>query len=155
MEAAHESKDVASARVLSRELDGSLNAVGACRSAELDLVAQAARLDDFLLERFDELALGNGVHIQRVDDAVGRKVVDHLLLDVGVVVAVVDRARAAEEVNILGAVLVLEDSALCVGKDLGKVAAIGAHYGFILFKRFCVHGNIPSQSILIFIVWIF
>ena len=144
VEAAHEGEDIASARVLSRELDGSLDGVGAGGAAELDLIAQTAGLDDFFLKRLDELALGHGVHIERVDNAVGCEIVDHLLLDVRIVVAVVDGAGAAEEIDILGAVLVGEHRALRVGEYLGEVAAIRAHRGFVLFKSLCVHGNIPS-----------
>ena len=77
-----------------------------------------------MLQGLDELALGHSVHIESVDNAVGGEVLNHLLLDVLVVVAVVNRARAAEKVDIVYAVLVSDNSALGVGEHLGKVSAV-------------------------------
>ena len=139
VEAAHEGKHVSSARFLSGELERRLDGVGARGTAELDLVFQAARLDDFLFQRLNKVALGNGVHIQRVDNAVAGKVLRHLLLDVGVVVTVVHRARTAEKVDVVVTVLIGQGRAHRIGKHLGKVSAVGAYFGFIGFKCACVH----------------
>jgi hypothetical protein len=57
---------VTSAGELQRRLDG----VGAARARELHPVVQLPGLQDELVERGQELALGDRVHVQRVDDPV-------------------------------------------------------------------------------------
>ncbi len=139
VEAAHKRKHISSAGFLSGELERRFDGVGAGGTAELDLVFEAARLNDLLFERLNKLTLGDRVHIQRVDDAVGGEIIHDLLLDIRIVVAVVHRACAAEKVDILCAVLIGEGGAHSVGEHLGKMSAIGADLRLIGFECACIH----------------
>ena len=58
-----------------------------------------------------------------------------------VVVAVVEAACAAEEVDVLFPVLVVEERPLGGGEYRGEVAAVGAHLGLVLLEGLGVHGS--------------
>ena len=64
-----------------------------------------------LVERGEELAFGNGEHVQRVDDAVGFQILEQCPLQQGLVVAVVERAGAREEIQIRPSTGVVEPAA--------------------------------------------
>lgn len=91
METAHQGEHVGAAGDLAGQLQGRLHGVGAGGAGEHDLEVQSPGLEDVGLEELDEFALGFGVHIHGVDDAVSGQVVADLVLDIVVIVAVVQR----------------------------------------------------------------
>jgi hypothetical protein len=95
------------AGVLAGQFQGRLHRVGATRSGELDLVVESARCEHDVVERLEEAALGRRVHVEAVHDRVFGQVVDQLTFKPGMVVSVVQRARAGEEIKEGSAVLVL------------------------------------------------
>ena len=81
-----------------------------------------------------------------MDDAVTFDVVEQGLLEEGVVVAVVDRARAREEVDVLGAVFADQARAAGRVKHGGKRADVTADLRFPLLKTSKTHGTPISEG---------
>ena len=127
VEGVGEGDDRLAALDLAGQLERGLDGVGAGRAGEHDLVVQAARAQDHVLERLQERALGRGRHVQAVGDAVALDVVDQRAFQHRVVVAVVERAGAGEEVEVRVAVLVVHVAALRAVEDGGPAAAVAAH----------------------------
>ena len=68
---------------------------------------------------------------------------DQCLLDIGVIVAVIQRTGAAEKVNIAVTVLVEHLGALGAGENCGEIPAVRTDRRFILFKGLCIHIGTP------------
>ncbi len=115
---------------LARDLERSFHRVGAGRPRELNLIFHAARLHDHVLEGFEELDLLCRGHVQAVGHAVGLDVFDQRGFHGLVVMTIVERAGAGEEVEVLAAVLGLHAVALGPGEHLGEGADIAADFGF-------------------------
>jgi hypothetical protein len=81
--------------------------VGPARPRELHPVVQLPRFEYQLAQRGQELPLGDGEHVQRVRDLVGGQVIDQRALERRVVVAVIQRSGAAEEVQVSVAFFVI------------------------------------------------
>ena len=135
---------VGAAGDLAGQLQGRLHGVGAGGAGEHDLEVQSPGLEDVGLEELDEFALGFGVHIHGVDDAVSGQVVADLVLDIVVIVAVVQRTCAAEEVNVVVALIVGHDGALGCFEDGGEFAAVGPHFALIGFEYCLFHTIAPT-----------
>ena len=119
------------ARDLAGDLQRGFDRVGAGRADELhDVVVEAARLEDDVLHRLEEPLLRDRVQVERVGDAVVHDVVDQRLLEDRVVVAVVERAGAGQEVEVAVAVHVGEHGAVGAAEHGVEAAGIGAHVGF-------------------------
>ncbi len=97
---------------LAGELDRRLDRVGAGRAGEHRPVIEPARLEDHVLERFEELGLGLRVQVEPVSDPVAGDVVEQRLLQDRVVVPVVERGAAGQEIEVAAAVVVMEPHAL-------------------------------------------
>ena len=76
MEGATEADHVAAARDLSGELERGFDGVGACRAGKLNPVFEPSGTQDELVERGEELALGDREHVQRMDDAIGAQILE-------------------------------------------------------------------------------
>ncbi len=107
VEAVREADDLAAASDLSGELERRLDGVRSSRPGKLYAILEAARAQDELIERGQEIPLGRGEHIQRVHDAVTGQILDQGLPQHGVVVPVVERAGTGEEVEVGPARLVI------------------------------------------------
>ena len=126
VEGVGEGDDRLAALDLAGQLQRGLDGVGAGRAGEHDLVVQVARPQDDVLEALQEGALGGGGHVQAVGDAVTLQVVEQRAFEHRVVVAVVERAGAGEEVEVGVAVLVVHAAALRAVEDGGPAAAVAA-----------------------------
>src|SRR5690606_37587941 len=105
VEGAGEGDDRLAAGDLPGQLERRLDGVGTPGPGEPHLVVEAAGPEDLLGERGQEITARSGEHVERVDDLVVREVLKQRLLQLRVVVAVVERAGAGEEVEVLGTVL--------------------------------------------------
>ena len=130
MVAAGEAGDPGPAGRLARQLERRLDRVGAGRAAELHLVVEAARAENAGFEQLEEAALGDGMQVERAGDAAGQQILADRLHQRGVVMAVVQRPGAGEEVQPTVAVLVAEPGALAAGEHRREGAAVAAHLGF-------------------------
>jgi hypothetical protein len=126
MEAVGERDDVATAGDLAGQLHRGFDGVGASRAGHHDLVVHATRLENFLLIGRQERRLGVGVHVQTMGYPVGGDVVDQRRFHVGVVVAVVQRRTAGQEVDIRVAVGVGHFRPLGFHEGGGERTAVGA-----------------------------
>ncbi len=143
VEAVGEVDDVASAGDLAGDLQRGFDRVGAGRADELhDVVVQAARLEDDVLHRLEEALLGGGVQVERMGDAVVHDVVDQRALEDIVVVAVVQRAGAGQEVEVAVALRVEQLGALGAGEHGREAAGVGAHVGLQPLE----HGGVGLRS---------
>src|SRR5699024_2622030 len=126
---------------LAGQLQRGLDGVVAGRAGELDLVVEAPRFEDDVLEGFQELAFGSAVRVQAVHDLVVGQVVDELALQLRVVVPVVEGAGPGEEVQVGLAALVVDVAseglvendrpATAVSADFGLEALEGLHRVFL------------------------
>ena len=119
VEGVRERHDRLAALDLAGQLQRRLDGVGARRAREHDLVRQVTRAQDDVLERLQEGALRRRRHVEPVRDAVPLQVVDQGAFEDRVVVPVVERSRAREEVEVLVAVLVEHAAALRPVEDGG------------------------------------
>jgi hypothetical protein len=126
VEAVREGDHPGAAGRLARQLERRLDGVRAARPGELQLVLEAAGLEDDLLERLEEVALRGRRHVQAVGDAVLDDVAQEDLLEARVVVPVVQDARAGQEVDVLAAVLGDEPAVDGLREDAGEAAAVAA-----------------------------
>ncbi len=128
MEAVGEVDHVLAAGGLAGDLERGLDRVGAGRAGELhDVVVKAARRQDDVVHRLEELLLGGGVQVEAVGDAVLHDVVDERGLEDRVVVPVVERAGAGQEIEIALAVDVAQLGAAGVVEQRREAAGVGAH----------------------------
>src|SRR5699024_7904313 len=111
---------------LAGQLQGDLDRIVAGRAGEDHAVVELARLQDLGLEGLQEGATHVGEHVQAVDDAVIGEVLDDRLLQLRVVVTVVQRTCAGEEVEVLATVLSGHDAALGAGERGPPAAGAGA-----------------------------
>src|SRR5699024_12003662 len=103
-------------------------------AGDRDGVVESARLEDEALEGLEELRLGRGLHIHRLQHGCRLQVLDQRAHHCGVVVAVVERTGAGEEVEVFVGVLVpmLRTKGTGEGSRPGPaVAANGGFEGFI------------------------
>jgi hypothetical protein len=100
------------------------------RPGELDLVGEIPRPQDQFVERLQEGLFRRGFHVQRVDDTVVGEVVQQRLLEQRVVVPVVERPRAGEEVEVRGALLVEQRAAGGPVEHHRPGPAVAANLGF-------------------------
>ena len=136
VEGVGEGDDLLSAGGFAGELERGLDGIGAGRSGEHDSVGHPAWLEDDFVEAAEEVSLGGGGHVERVDDSARLQVADEggdLRLGV---VSVVESAGAAEEVEELAAVFVPESRALGSRPDRGPGAHVGAHFRLELGEDF-------------------
>ena len=101
VEGVGEADDILASGHFARELEGGFDRVRACRSGELHAVAHASGLEDDALERFEEVLLGFGRHVERVGHAILQQVLDEPLLQERVVVSIVQGTGTREEVDVL------------------------------------------------------
>ena len=129
VEGAGEGDHVGAAGHLAGELQRRLDGVGAAGAGELHPVVQFPGLQDELAESGQKVALGGRVHVQRVDDPVAGQVVQQDLFERRVVVAVVERAGAGEEIQVGAAVLVIEPASCRPVEHRRPGAAVAADGG--------------------------
>ena len=91
-----------------RQLHRRFNGVGASGASKLEGVLHIARLEDVLVKRVEEVGLGVGVHIQTMGNAVAHDVLNQRFFEHWVVVAVVQRARPGEKIQVFVAVNVVQ-----------------------------------------------
>src|SRR5690606_20533289 len=82
------------------QLEGGLDGVGSRGPGELKGIAPVAWLEQYALERLNERALGGCCHVEPMDDTVGLDVFHQLLLEDRIVVPIVERACASEEIDV-------------------------------------------------------
>lgn len=89
-----------------REFKPRFHGVGAGGTGELDFVIEVARFEHNALHFKKQLFLGNGGHVQTMNDPVRFQILDELLFHVVIVVPVIERARSRKKVNVAVAVRV-------------------------------------------------
>jgi hypothetical protein len=119
VEGVGERDDVAPPRDPPGQLEGRLDRVAAGGAHELQAHRHAARSQDLLRERLEELGLGRRRHVEAVHDAVGLEVGDDRPFHALVVVPEVQDAGPGEEVDVTPPGLV----------DLARVGRGGEHGG--------------------------
>ena len=136
VEAVGEGDDVVPALDVAGELQRRLDGIRARGAGELDDIAHVARLEDRPVQSVEEALLGGRVQIEAVGDAVVFDIFDQLLAQRRVVVAVVQAARARQEIEIGFALLIIDMGALGAIEDHGKRPRIGLHVGFEILEDF-------------------
>ena len=96
---------------LASELHRRLDGVCPRRAGELHAVVQLPWPQDDLVKRGEKVALGGREHIQGVDHSVGAQILHEGLLQQRVVVAIVERPGAGEEVQVWPPALVGQPAA--------------------------------------------
>src|SRR5690606_10135671 len=86
-----------------------------------------ARFQDDALDSFQKGRLGGCVHIEAMGDAVTGNVVHQRRLHVGIVVTVVERGTACQEIDILATIPAVENCSTGLVEYHRKAAAIAAH----------------------------
>ena len=81
-------------------LDRGLNSIGAGRSGKHRAIVHLPRKQDVALEGFQKTRLRFGMHVEPVRDTIGRNVLDQRALQFWMVVAVVQRRTAGQEVDV-------------------------------------------------------
>ena len=128
VETVGEVDDVGAAGGLAGDLQRRLDRIGAGRTGELhDVVVEPARRQDDVLHRLEEALLGFRVQIEAVGDAVLLDVVDQRLLEDGIVVPVVQRAGAGEEVEVAAAMHVPQLGTARMIEDGREIARVRLH----------------------------
>src|SRR3546814_8664174 len=89
-----------------------------------------ARLQDHLLEGGEESLLGIGVEVEAVRDAVGADIIEQSLLQDRVVVAIVQRRAARQEVEVAPALIVVHPHAFGLSELARHRAGVAAYRGF-------------------------
>jgi hypothetical protein len=82
----------------------------------------------------EEGSLCDRAHVESVRDAVALEVLEEPAFEVWVVVSVVERAGAAEEVDVRSAALVEEPASLGAVEDGREGATVASHLGFEVFE---------------------
>lgn len=116
------------------QLERRLHRVRAGRAAELHLVVQAGGPQHQLPQPGQERAFGQRVHVQAVGDAVGGHVLQQPLFEVVVVVPVVQRAGAADEVQVATPVLGDQMAALRPGEHRREGPAVQPYVRLQVFR---------------------
>ena len=128
------------ARDVARELEGRLHRAGTCRPRRLHRVGQVALPQDEPFERLRERLCRVRRPVQPVRDGIGRRVVPQPPPERRMVVAVVERACAAEEIDVALAVRVHQRGAGRPGEHGRERTAIAAEIGFQLLEHV---GHLP------------
>ncbi len=118
------------AGIFARNLQCRFHRIGTGRAGKLHFVLHFTRLEDALVEALQERCFSLGMHVQAMGDAVRLDVFQQGFLKHRVVVPVVQRAGATEEVDVFIAFVVSEDGVLCLGESHRKRAAVATHVGF-------------------------
>src|SRR5690606_32821546 len=150
VKAVGEGDDRTTPRNLAGEFQRRFHRIGAGGTGEHQLVIHAARLEDDVLIGGKKGLLGLGVHVEAMGDAVLGDVFDKRSLHVGVVVAVIERGAAGEEIDIGAAGVVMDRRALGLAEAFGEAARIGPHLAFAAFENLVRHHI--SQSFLVVLV---
>ena len=151
MEAVGEADDVLAALDVTGDLQRRFHRVGAGGAGELDHVVHVARLEHVVFQRLQKVALGHGVHVQAVHDGVVLDVVEQDFLQDRVVVPVVQRARAGQEIQILHAFFVVQIAALGFLEHHREASRVALNFGLNTVKNFRIHGSLylaVSQFVL-------
>ena len=135
MERVGEVDDRLAAGALTGQLERRLHRVRAGRAGEHQLVVQVARGEHQLLESLQEIALGGGLLIQRVSDAITLDVVDKRGLQRVIVVPVVEGTRTGEEIQVIPAVLAEQVRAFGAVEGGRPGTAVAANFRFELFEH--------------------
>ena len=130
VEAVGEADDVRAPRHLAGDLKRRLYRIRAGRAGELHHVVEVARLKDDLLHRLQERLLGDGVEVEAVRHPVRLDVADERLLQDRIVVPVIQRAGAGEEIQVAAAVYVPQLGVQRPLPDVRKRPRIGLHVRF-------------------------
>src|SRR5690606_10146307 len=139
------SSDVCSSDLLASQLQGGLDGIGAGRAGELQLVLPVARLQQHAIDRFKKILLGRGGHVQAVYYAVGLQVLDDLGLEDGIVVSVVQGARAAEEVDIFPSSFVQQQRAARLIENHRERPDVATDLGLHPVKNIQIHNIFLSS----------
>src|SRR3546814_13407863 len=85
---------------LARQLQGRLDGVGARRAGALQLILPATRRKQHAIDSLQAVLLSAGGNVQHVHDTAGFTVSRKPLLETGVFVALIQGARAADELHL-------------------------------------------------------
>ncbi len=133
----HEEDDGLPSGCFARQFQSRLDGVRTGWPTELNFVTKPARSENQRLETFKKFTLDGCRHVEAVRDRVAFQILDQALLQTRIVVSVIERARAAEKIEILSSLFVEDFAAGCLGEDRRKVATIKPYFGFKKLK--CVH----------------
>jgi len=134
-----ERDDVRTPLDLPGQLQRRLDRVGARRAGELQGVLPVARLEQHAVHRFEKALLGAGGHVQAVYHAVGVQILQQAFLEDRIVMAVVQRAGAAEEIDVLVAFLIDQQRTACLAEYHWKRPNVAPHFRLHSVKDFQVH----------------
>ena len=151
MEAVGEADDVFAALDVTGDLQCRFHRVGAGGAGELDHVVHVARLEHVVFQRLQKVALGHGVHVQAVHDGIVLDVVEQDFFQNRIVVAVVQRARAGQKIQVLLAVFVVQIAALGFLEHHREAACVALNFGLNAVKNIRIHGSLylaVSQFVL-------
>src|SRR5690606_1083727 len=107
---------------------GCFDGIGAGGPSKLQPVVHVSRLQNDVVEAFQEILFGTGVHVQSVSDAIALDIIDQRLFEMRVVMAVVEGAGASEEVEIGIAVYVVQPAALCTLENDWKGTGVALNF---------------------------
>src|SRR5690606_15363611 len=99
------------------------------------------------LERLDEGALRGSGHIEAMDDAVGLDVFHQSLLEDRIVVAVIQRTCASEEIDVFAPGLVRQHRTSGLLEHYRKRAYVATYLGLQTIKYFQVHLSSPCLAL--------
>ena len=118
---------------LARQLDRRFHRVGAGRAGEHGAIVEAAGLEDHILQRGEEILLRIGVEVEAMGDAVIGDIVHQRGLEHRVVMAIVQRGAARQEVEIAAALIVVHPHVLRLVELARHRPGIAAHARFAAF----------------------
>ncbi|MNJ63813.1 hypothetical protein D3C77_597370 [compost metagenome] len=122
-----ERNHIGAALDLARDLQRGFHGIGAGGAGELQRVLPVARLEQHAIHRLQETLLRAGRHVQAMDDAVRLHILQQLFLENRIVVAIVQRAGAAEEIDVLGAFLIDQRRASGLAEYHGERPNVAPH----------------------------
>ncbi len=146
MEAIGEGYDIRATGDLAGQLDRGLYRIRAGRAGELQAIVHIAWLQDDIPERFQEITLGIGVHVQTMGDPIGFDIVNQGGLHVRVVMTVIQGRATGQKVCVIHTILCCQRRIPGTAKHHRKGATIAADFGFNSFKG----GKRGSHSLLRF-----
>ena len=104
-------------RHLTRQFQGCFDCIGAGWARKLELIGIAARLENHGFKGVEKLFFSARGHVESVDQAIAADIVNHLLLQQRVVVAVIEGAGTAEKIDVFLAVFVVQPGPFSLGKN--------------------------------------
>ncbi len=118
------------ARDLARELDRGLDRIRARGPGEHHAMVEPARFQDQLFEGGEKVLLCIGVQVEPVRDAVGGDIIEQRLLQDRVVMPIVERRAARQQVEVAPALVVVHPHAFGPAELARHGAGIAANFGF-------------------------